>query len=257
MKNISSQKLTDRGANTPKTIQTSSISQHSNISPTLSTTGGVAPTFNQNNWVQNKAGNNSSTFSNNIQTQPQHPTMSNYPIIQREEEDEDDDEQNENTPAKKQPKSDKPWANSLKEAKNIVAKAKEKKQQEDSNWGLKTSGFLPAGYRKTEDGLGSLYFLQQNAKTQAKTMKTLESSSELREQASSTSGQKVEPIEIDENLGYIRGATLPIPETVEEEAVITEETTNQDQVEMLAQEVYKILRQKITIDKERYGNHYY
>ncbi|MBP0035306.1 MAG: hypothetical protein J7524_19380 [Roseofilum sp. Belize BBD 4] len=118
---------------------------------------------------------------------------------------------------------------------------------------VKQSMFLPSGISMSASGeVSSSDFTNKPRNLEQLIQESLKARSELKEKVSGRKASAVKPISKDETELYEYSENVTT-ETEEEEEKEEDKT---DVVELLAREVYGLIRQRLTIEQERYGSFY-
>ncbi|MBP0027871.1 MAG: hypothetical protein J7529_05745, partial [Roseofilum sp. Guam] len=118
---------------------------------------------------------------------------------------------------------------------------------------VKQSMFLPSGISMSASGeVSSSDFTNKPRNLEQLIQESLKARSELKEKVSRRKASEVKPISKDETELYEYSENVTTEMEEEEE----KEEDKTDVVELLAREVYGLIRQRLTIEQERYGSFY-
>ncbi|MBE9047339.1 hypothetical protein IQ255_23555 [Pleurocapsales cyanobacterium LEGE 10410] len=129
------------------------------------------------------------------------------------------------------------------------------------NWTVQKSAFLPPGVWQGSDGVTSLNFMGQPQDVDRKARQNIEARTKLKEAASNLSGKILPPIKSEE----IKGdgiETYPVvtvstsSEDTDTSEAVTEDKQHAHSIDILAREVYSLLRQQLEVERERQGDSY-
>ena len=129
-------------------------------------------------------------------------------------------------------------------------------EQEKENWTVQKSAFLPPGTWKSNQGITNLDLMGQPQQLKTKIQKNLETKTQLKEATSKVTAKAIPPIKQNEVKGHgdPKIAQLIIKELTSEAQ--SNQTNNSQNIEILAREIYGLVKQRIEIDRERQGNFY-
>jgi hypothetical protein len=116
---------------------------------------------------------------------------------------------------------------------------------------LSTASLLPPGTTSTVKGPRSMKFLEQPAETKSLMEESLKQQAQIKSITSSRKGKATERIRATE-----LEAVNAMPVKAEVVKQTEEKSQETDYIEVLAREVYLLLRQRIEIDRERTGSYY-
>ena len=132
---------------------------------------------------------------------------------------------------------------------------KNEQQQRQQISDIRTSALLPPGVYMGATSTHSLNFQQQPNSIRELMEKTLQSRAKLEEESASQTAEIPQQIPMSSIAGVLAN-NLPTISSIDKAAEKEPEKKQTDRVEALAREIYSLLRQRLEIEKERYGSYY-